>query len=274
MRFVAETVLAVFFLGGCIHASGVTDAKTFPARTKLGVIGVAVLRAPTTGDIDAPPSRLGAAGARAARAVALTWFLGTYWGGPGGAAVAVFATPITAVGGAVHGGNDTANAKDTAARVAAIDRALATIDVRRLLERGILDVRRTDRPPLVSIADAAPDATFDTRLDVDVVQISFELAPQSRSDGYVRSTPFGDAEPARPWRFLSADANPRLDLVVRARVRLVRAADGHVLFERDIERRGASFLFETWAARDGANVPPSLEAACAALAARIVDELL
>ena len=68
-------------------------------------------------------------------------------------------------------------------------------------------------------------------------------------------------------------ADPTLTFEARLRMRLVRGADGSVLFERDFQHIGSARRSSEWAADEGRALADALAEACRELSARIVTDL-
>lgn len=173
-------------------------------------------------------------------------------GGPYGTIIGILISPVTATIGAVTGAIKGPDSSVVEARVTALQRAVATTDVPDMLARAVVAAARPDRPPLVreDSADAPNGTRIDTRLALDIAALALE----NRT---------GDAS-----------ADPPLTLVLRMHARLVSAADGRMLFERNLEHVSIGWYFSEWALDDGQLLSQQLAVACDALAAQIVDEML
>lgn len=69
-------------------------------------------------------------------------------------------------------------------------------------------------------------------------------------------------------------ANPDLQVVMRAHVRLTRAADGQLLLERDFDFEGSQLKLSEWAQGGGERLKRELQDGAAAIGARIIEQAM
>ena len=266
------------------QAACVASAPPLPtaeARDRLGVVAIVPARyAPDSEFVTFAKGKVegaakGAALGGGTSAVAFGALLaGT--SGIGAAIVAITGVFVTAAA-IVEGGVEGANAAIPAGRArevdAVIDAAVAQLDAQRSLGRQI-DALLAAEPWIKrasagidgpAAADDTPDYAglrgtgVDTVLEIGVISIGIEsCAPE-----FIRRMSTACAHDPK---------QPRVDLFMQARARLVRVADGEALFVRTFRFKTPRRPVAPWIAQDGRLLAEEIARGYAELAERIRDE--
>lgn len=261
---------ALSLQGGCV-TTAVPTAPSQTVRDNIGVVAIAPARyAPQSNFLINPRHKEGAVGKQAALVAAggtaAAVAASTAWLGPVGVLAGVLATGVMTVREALVTSAGIVPADTAAGIESAIDEAVAGLDVQNALAGRLAAMMKTD--PVIRLAavsaagpdgmEAHPDyaqlraADIDTVIETAITAIGF--------DGCI----------THDWE---CPPPPVLHLYLRAQVRLVRVADGAVLFERPLEYKSGNHELAYWLADGGRLLGEEFEAAYRALAETVYDEV-
>jgi hypothetical protein len=276
----ALSLLIPLVLLGCAHTPPSPPPLSGELKTQLGTIGIVATGAPLEVDYRTP-GRGGAAGAAIGAAKGLG--LGTL-GGAGcflslgqfaPACVVAAATPYFTVRYAVDQANEGVSGEAIKTGEAAITAAFADRNLQEVLREQVLRVApvRTGQS-FVLPSDLGPSSTseggsyqplasqgIDTVLEIGVQRVALQASRSSTS------------QTGSLWSLSAAGLNPSLRIVVTARTRVVKVADGAELYARTGEHQGNELTFTEWAANDAQAFREGLDQLMPNLAAEIVAQV-
>jgi len=185
--------------------------------------------------------------------------------GPFGVLAGVVATGIMTVQQAVSTSDGIVPASTVAKMESSINQAVAGLDAQNALAARLVTMMKTEpRIRLAAVSAAGPDkpearpdyaqlraAGIDTVIEVAITELGF--------DGCI----------AHNWECRPPHV---LHLFMRAQARLVRVADGTVLFERPLEYQSGEHELMNWLADGGRSLGEEFEQAYRALAENVFDE--
>ena len=239
---------ALLAVGGC--ASAPVPPPSEEVRASLGRIGIRSGFTSPSGEWNMP-AKGGAAGAGRGAAVGALSVLAAPCGGYGCAANILLA-PVGAVVGGISGGAMAEPATIVKEAETAIQSAFADLPIPDMLRDRFLHVARVETRHIFAQQDgtAAPDATAERLAGPDtILQINVQ--------GYGTKA---------AWR-----PNPPLFLFLDIDMRLLRPADGTVIYSRKVAWLSAGRPIAEWAGSNGDPVREELGRGIQYLAERIVD---
>jgi hypothetical protein len=251
VRAGGAVALALVAAAGCAHRAPVPTNLTLRPDTELGTIALRVHGAAEAAGVELPATRGSAAAQRAVDYTATSIAVGAQDRSGVLLFLAIVASPVTATVGAIVGAAQAGPARDPKPAEEAFARAFVEADLTAALRARLLGLsgEKLDRA-FVESADGAG-----TVLDIHVMDVRL-AEPQRRDGGFLRSR--------EPW----------LALHVTTELRLVRVADGFVLFSRRVDYRSETAGFWSWAEDDAARFRAALRDAVEALAREVVEEVL
>jgi hypothetical protein len=255
------TMFVIVATLGCAHQPPVPSSLLLGPRTELGTIAVVAQAAPNPGRLAGPVTRGEAATGRALEYTMKSLVVGAHDRSGVLLTLAVFVSPVTAMAGAIVGATEGVSASDVDAARAPVERALREADLARLLRDRVV-ARGAERAPemlvAVPVVDGRPGSA------------TVPLPHEARTLLELR---LHEVRLARFTGF-APDPNPSLTFTVKARLRIVRIADGKEIFTRDLEAGRETRAFSEWVADDARQFRAVLADAIDSLAAHVVDEVL